>query len=70
MSDAADSPSEEHEKALALAADCAKLWPKMLAKGLQEEPADDAPKEGQLHRERCHAAVMDWLALDVLNSAA
>eukprot|EP00438_Fugacium_kawagutii_P001515 Skav222849 [mRNA] locus=scaffold850:177914:181291:- [translate_table: standard] len=48
MSDA-DSPSEEHEKALALAADCAKLWPKMLAKGL-EEPAADAPTEGQLNR--------------------
>ena len=28
---------EENENSLALATDCAKLWPKMLSKGLQDE---------------------------------
>eukprot|EP00434_Breviolum_minutum_P034850 symbB.v1.2.030850.t2/scaffold3518.1/size54960/1 len=34
---------EENENSLALATDCAKLWPKMLSKGLQ----DEYPPQGQ-----------------------
>ena len=40
MSGDANILPEEHEKALALAADCAKLWPKMLAKADPEEQGE------------------------------
>ena len=44
MSGDASILPEEHEKSLALAAECAKLWPKMLAKGQE----DGTPEGGAL----------------------
>ena len=40
MSGDASILPEEHEKSLALAAECAKLWPKMLAKGQEYGPPE------------------------------
>ena len=48
MSGDASILPEEHEKSLALAAECAKLWPKMLAKG-----QEDGPPEGGAPAVKC-----------------